>query len=122
MHSCGSISQTNFRTVFGIARWCSTLSQESSQSTTQGSITTEEPFTLVKSDFTNFFGDIKKVLRVGLYLIRFSTLGPAYNELGYNEHSAITSIFFPEKKSLLIDISVKKGPVITSTSNNSKFS
>ena len=35
--------------------------------TTQGSnITTEEPFTLVKSDFTNFFDDIQKVIRVGL--------------------------------------------------------
>ena len=36
------------------------------------------------------------------------TLGPPYNEFGYNEHLAITSNFFPQKKSLLIDINVKK--------------
>ena len=48
-----------------------------------------------------------------------TTLGPAYNEFGYNEHPAITSNFFSQKKSLLIDINVKKVhlqrvPLITS--------
>ena len=36
------------------------------------------------------------------------TLCPAYNEFGYNEHPAITSIFFRQKKSPLVDINVKK--------------
>ena len=42
------------------------------------------------------------------------TLGPAYNELGYNENPAreilsdpaITNNFFPQKKTLLVDINV----------------
>ena len=46
------------------------------------------------------------------------TLGPAYNEFSYNEHPAITRKFLPPKKSLLIDINVKKVhlrvPLITS--------
>ena len=36
------------------------------------------------------------------------TLGPAYNELSYNEHSALMKIFFFQKRILLIDIHVKK--------------
>ena len=38
----------------------------------------------------------------------FGTLGPAYNEFSDNKHQAIMINFFPHKKSLLIDINVKK--------------
>ena len=45
-------------------------------------------------------------LRSGVYFT--GTLGPAYNEFGYNENPAIANNFSPQKKSLLIDINVKK--------------
>ena len=46
------------------------------------------------------------LLRSGVYFT--GTLSPAYNEFCYNENPAITSNFSPQKKSLLIDINVKK--------------
>ena len=36
------------------------------------------------------------------------TLGPAYNEFGYNQHPAITSNFFSQEKIASVDINVKK--------------
>ena len=47
------------------------------------------------------------------------TLDPAYNEFGYNEHPAMRSNSFYQKRTLLIDIIVKavqlqRVPVITS--------
>ena len=49
-----------------------------------------------------------------------TTLGPAYNEFGYNEHPAVMNNFSSQKKTktkqLLIDINVKlhkKGSVTT---------
>ena len=36
------------------------------------------------------------------------TLGPAYNELSSNEHPALMNFFFFQKRTLLIDINVKK--------------
>ena len=52
-------------------------------------------------------------LRASTRLEFVITLGPAYNEFGYTEHPAKTSNFFPQKKTLLIDINVKKYPVTT---------
>ena len=49
------------------------------------------------------------------------TLGPVYNEFGYNEHPAITSNFSLRKKALLIDINVKNSPVTTSTTYNEEI-
>ena len=36
------------------------------------------------------------------------TLGPAYNDFGYNEHPAITSNFFSQKNLLLMTSMLKK--------------
>ena len=44
----------------------------------------------------------------GQWFIIVSTMGPAYNEFGYNEHPAITSRFFSRKRKPLIDINVWK--------------
>ena len=47
------------------------------------------------------------------------TLGNAYNEFGYNDHLDITqNFFFSPKRTLLIDINVKKSLVTTSTTSN----
>ena len=44
----------------------------------------------------------------GQWFIIVSTMGPACNEFGYNEHPAITSRFFSRKRKPLIDINVWK--------------
>ena len=43
-----------------------------------------------------------------LYTALYSILGPTYNEFRYYEHSAVTINYFSKKRTLLIDINVKK--------------
>ena len=43
-----------------------------------------------------------------LNCLKSNTLGPAYNEFAYYEHSATTNRFFFQKRRLLIDINIKK--------------
>ena len=71
LHTSKCISKANFRTGLSVGRWYSTLTQGPVLPQSQGSNgTADDPFSLVKLDFTNFFTDIQEVLDIIKELFR----------------------------------------------------
>ena len=61
----------------------------------------------LREDLIHFMASTMSLFKLNARLFK-STLGPAYSEFGYYEHSAITSRFFSLKRTLLIYINARK--------------